>query len=49
MKSKGHVYMANVMIACLKSAECQVTFPGNVKNEIYQISPYVKDCILRFP
>ncbi|MCR5458958.1 MAG: zinc dependent phospholipase C family protein [Acetatifactor sp.] len=49
MKSKGHVYMANVMIACLKSTECQVTFPGVDGREQYEVSPYVRNCILRYP
>ena len=45
MKSKGHIYMANVMLECLKSPEEQVFFPNASKHGKYGISPYISQCI----
>lgn len=43
MKSKGHVYMANLILEVLEKPS-QIVFPG-IQSKNIQVPPYVKQCI----
>ena len=48
MKSKGHIYMANLMIELIQNPAAQIDFPG-IPNNNYKVPPLVKDSILKYP
>ena len=47
MKSKGHVYMANLMIELLKDSSKKIAFPDIQGNT--SVPPLIRDCILKYP
>ena len=48
MKSKGHLYMANVMLDFIANPGGQITLPGGIRNT-FKISETVKESILKYP